>query len=73
MLNENILHVNTIGKAIKLKFGKENPVLSQTIYDDVLGVPKKTFRKYVKNEKQPRIDELQRIATWLGVKAKDLF
>jgi transcriptional regulator with XRE-family HTH domain len=73
MLNGNILQVNSIGKAIKLRFGKANPVLSQSIYKDVLGVPKKTFRKYVNNEKQPRIDELQRIATWLGVKPKDLF
>lgn len=73
MPKENITPFNLIGKAMKLKFGKENPVLSQNIYTDVLGVPKKTFRKYVDNKKQPRIDELQRISIWLGVKAKDLF
>lgn len=64
---------NSIGETIKSKFGKEKPVLTQSIYKDVLAIPKKTFRKYVENEKQPRIDELQRIAKWLGVNPKDLF
>lgn len=64
---------NLIGESIKLKFGKEKPVLTQSIYKEVLAIPKKTFRKYVDNEIQPRIDELQRIASWLGVNPKDLF
>jgi hypothetical protein len=64
---------NFIGETIKLKFGKEKPTLTQSIYKEVLVIPKKTFRKYVDNEMQPRIDELQRIANWLGVKPKDLF
>ena len=64
---------NLIGETIKLKFGKEKPILTQTIYKEVLAIPKKTFRKYVDNEKQPRIDELQRIGLWLGVNPKDLF
>ena len=64
---------NLIGESIKLKFGKEKPILTQTIYKEVLAIPKKTFRKYVDNEKQPRIDELQRIGNWLGVNPKELF
>ena len=64
---------NLIGESMKLKFGKEKPILTETIYKEVLAIPKKTFRKYVDNKKQPRIDELQRIANWIGVKPKDLF
>lgn len=63
---------NRIGEVMRVKFGKERPVLTESIYRDTLGVPKKTFRKYVKNESQPRIDELMRIAKWLNVSLNDL-
>ncbi|CAH0994411.1 hypothetical protein EMA8858_00520 [Emticicia aquatica] len=69
----NSISQNRIGEQIRLKFGKETPVLTEDIYKKVLGIPKKTFRKYVNNELQPRIDELQRISFWIGVSAKDLF
>ncbi|MFD2523284.1 hypothetical protein [Emticicia soli] len=72
-MKANNIPQNRIGENIKLKFGKEKPVLTQSIYRDVLAIPKKTFRKYVDNEKQPRIDEIQRIALWLGINPKDLF
>lgn len=64
---------NLIGQTMKSRFGKEKPILTNNIYSSVLGVPKKTFRKYVNNELQPRIDELTRIAQWLNVNPKDLF
>ncbi len=63
---------NRIGETMRIKFGKEKPILPEAIYRDTLGVPKKTFRKYVNNEAQPRIDELTRIANWLGVTINDL-
>lgn len=63
---------NRIGEAMRLKFGKEKPILAESIYRDTLGVPKKTFRKYINNEAQPRIDELTRIAKWLNVPLHDL-
>lgn len=63
---------NRIGEFMRMKFGKEKPVLTEAIYRDTLGIPKKTFRKYVKNEAQPRIDELTRIANWLNVSINDL-
>ncbi|MFY7937208.1 MAG: hypothetical protein ACOVOQ_07520 [Flavobacterium sp.] len=64
---------NLIGEAMKSKFGKPKPILTQQVYDGILLIPKKTFRKYVDNELQPRIDELTRIAQWLNVNPKDLF
>lgn len=64
---------NIIGSVLKSKFGKDKPILSNSIYSEVLGIPKKTFRKYVDNNLQPRIDELARIAQWLNVNPKDLF
>jgi hypothetical protein len=64
---------NRIGEVIRSKFGKEKPTLTESIYKDVLGIPKKTFGKYVKNESQPRLDELQKIAKWLSVETKELF
>lgn len=63
---------NRIGETMRVRFGKEKPILSEAIYRDTLGVPKKTFRKYVNNEAQPRIDELTRIAKWLNVSINDL-
>lgn len=63
---------NRIGETMRVRFGKEKPILSESIYRDTLGVPKKTFRKYVNNEAQPRIDELTRIAKWLNVSINDL-
>lgn len=69
----NLTLKNRLGEVVKLKFGKEKPTLTESIYKDVLGIPKKTFGKYLKNETQPRLDELQRIASWLNVEPKDLF
>lgn len=63
---------NQISKAMLQKFGNATPKLPQETYS-ILGIGKKTFRKYLKNELQPRIDEIQRIAQWLGVNSKDLF
>lgn len=63
---------NSIEKELLDKFGRK-PTLTESIYKDVLQIPKKTFGKYLKNEIQPRVDELQRIAFWLGVNPKDLF
>lgn len=64
---------NRIGEAIRVVFGKNKPVLPESHYKEKIGIPKKTFRKYVDNEIQPRIDELTRIAQWLNVNPKDLF
>lgn len=64
---------NSIGTAIHNVFGKSKPTLPENHYKEKIGVPKKTFRKYVDNELQPRIDELTRIAQWLNVNPKDLF
>ncbi len=64
---------NRIGEAMRVKFGKEKPILTESIYRDTLQIPKKTFSRYVKNEAQPRIDELARIAQWLNVPTNDLF
>lgn len=63
---------NRIGEAMRLKFGKEKPILTESIYRDTLQIPKKTFGRYVKNEAQPRIDELARIAQWLNLTTHDL-
>ena len=62
---------NNIGLKVKDKFGSCNPRLPQTTYS-IIGIGKKAFRQYVENKKQPTIDELQRIAQWLGVNPKDL-
>ena len=64
--------MNKIGLVIKAKFGKSKLHLSESVYSDVLEIPKKTFGKYLRNEVQPRIDELQRISTWLGVELWEL-
>lgn len=72
-MNTVITQRNFIGETMKGKFGKEKPILTNTIYTNVLGISKKSFRKYVDNELQPRIDELARIAQWLNVNPKDLF
>jgi|GEM_PF-2538061 hypothetical protein len=64
---------NRIGEVIESKFGKEKVRLSESIYKDVLCIPKKTFGKYLKNESQPRLDELERIAQWIGSTPKELF
>lgn len=64
--------INKISFELKRLYGKEKPTISQNIYNE-LNIPKKTFGMYLRNEKQPRLDELQRIAQWLGVDAKDLF
>jgi hypothetical protein len=63
---------NRIGEAMRSKFGKEKPILTESIYRETLGIPKKTFGRYVKNEAQPRIDELARIAKWLNLPLNDL-
>lgn len=67
------MNTNKISEILKTKFGKETPILSRDIYKNTLNISAKTFRKYVENKKQPRIDELQRIAQWLGVNPKDLY
>jgi hypothetical protein len=36
-------YFNLIGESMKLKFGKEKPILTETIYKEVLAIPKKTF------------------------------
>jgi hypothetical protein len=64
---------NRIGEVIESKFGKERISLSESIYKEVLCIPKKTFGRYLKNEAQPRLDELQRIAQWIGAAPKELF
>jgi hypothetical protein len=70
---ENNVIQNRIGEVIESKFGKEKVRLSESIYREVLCIPKKTFGKYLKNESQPRLDELQRIAQWIGSTPKELF
>lgn len=64
---------NRIGETMQGVFGRNKPVFPESHYKEKIGVPKKTFRKYVDNELQPRIDELTRIAQWLNVNPKDLF
>lgn len=64
---------NRIGEAVRNVFGKEKPTLPESHYKEKIRIPKKSFRKYVDNELQPRIDELIRIAQWLNVNPKDLF
>ena len=51
---------------------EEKPGESKSIYKNTLRITKIEFGKYVRNQKQPRLDELQRIAQWLGVSPKDL-
>lgn len=63
---------NSIRTEVLKKFGKEKPGVSQSIYKNTLRITKIEFGKYVRNQKQPRLDELQRIAQWLGVSPKDL-
>ncbi|MCP9755700.1 hypothetical protein EGI26_11090 [Lacihabitans sp. CCS-44] len=68
------MHImNTIGKEIEMRFGRIKPNIPQNIYNDTLMIPKKTFGKYIRNESQPRLDELERIAKWLNKNPKDLF
>lgn len=62
---------NNIGYQLELKYGVPTPRLPQESYS-IIGIGKKAFRQYVENKKQPTIDELQRIAQWLGVPPKDL-
>ena len=64
---------NSISEVVKTRFGREKPILPHQIYSEVLGVPKKTFALYMSNKKQPRLDELERIANWLSVDAKTLY
>jgi hypothetical protein len=63
---------NKIGEYVYKFFGREKPILPESLYSKI-GVPKRTFRRYVNNELQPRLDELVRIAEWLNVNPKDLF
>jgi hypothetical protein len=65
--------MNNISILINKRYGKAFPVLTESIYKETLKIPKKTFRKYLRNELQPRLDELERIAKWLNKNPKDLF
>ena len=64
--------MNNIQSFVNQRFGRSNPNLPESLYKERLGIPKKTFGKYLRNQLQPRTDELQRIANWLGVEPKDL-
>lgn len=64
--------MNNIQNLVNQRFGRSNPVLPEAIYKQQLNIPKKTFGKYLRNELQPRADEIQRIANWLGVAPKEL-
>ena len=69
----NDLLINTINTQVVKRFGRNNPHIPNTTYKDILKVGKKTFGKYLRNEAQPRLDELERIANWLGVNPKELY
>ncbi len=74
IMNKNTSTVsNRIGETIRLQYGRIKPTLPEIFYKDILGIPKKTFGKYIANTQQPRLDELERIAKWLKISPKDLF
>ena len=64
--------MNNIQTFVRARFGKDRPNLPEEIYKDRLRIPKRTFGRYLRNEKQPSIDEVKRIASWLGVDPKEL-
>ena len=63
---------NNIGEILYEKFGTKTPKFPNTAYK-IISISKKSFRKFSENEKQPRLDELERIANWLGVNPKELY
>lgn len=62
---------NNIGSRLEQKYGVSTPKFPQETYS-IIGIGKKAFRQFVTNKKQPTLDELGRIAQWLGVNPKDL-
>lgn len=64
--------MNKIQSQVQKRFGRETPTLTEAIYRDCLKIPKKRFGQILRNNKQPTLDEVQRIADWLGVNANEL-
>lgn len=64
--------MNNIQTFITERFVKPCPHLPEKVYKEILGIPKKTFGKYLRNEEQPTLDEVVKIASWLGVDPKEL-
>jgi plasmid maintenance system antidote protein VapI len=62
---------NNVSAILCKKYGNDCPKFANETYK-ILGIGKKAFRQFVNNKKQPTLDELQRIANWLGVNPKEL-
>lgn len=64
---------NRIGEIIRQKEKDGFPFKPSNFFYRELGIHKRRFGQYLRNEKQPDLDELTRIAKCFNVNPKDLF
>lgn len=64
--------MNKIGKIIQEKATNGFPFKPNTLFFKEIGVGKRKFWQIMRNETQPNLDEVERIAKVLNVAPKDL-
>lgn len=73
MTNISLSIQNRIGEIIRQKEKEGFPFKPSNVFYRELGIHKRRFGQYLRNEKQPDLEELTRIADCLNVSPKDLF
>lgn len=73
MTNTSFFVKNKIGEVIREKEQGGFPFKPSNTFYRELGIHKRRFGQYLRNEKQPDLEELARIAKCFGVNSKDLF
>lgn len=72
-LQTTLILKNRIGDVIREREKDGFPFKPSNIFYRGLGIHKRRFGQFLRNEKQPTLDELARLATCFNVKPKDLF